>query len=250
MDTFLENYAALKNTAELLSFKCYIRTGKVPQEVRYILQELQQFGEEMKYDPNQPRVPAGSSDGGQWTSGGARDSQENPSRNKPKKPSDVSLRATPNAATEKRARAIYGETSGLFPQLKNKKLSVYNPKNWDEASSKKLHNARVYIGVISVRNPKVHFAKPRDAKNPIQSQIWDFAVDAGLEAGDDTKINKRIKYFFLRQDGIGRQTPPWAGFERLLSVGPFNNVGGGDVPKGPNTYIDFYAEPIRSNKPK
>ncbi len=69
MDTFLENYAALKNTAELLSFKCYIRTGKVPQEVRYILQELQQFGEEMKYDPNQPRVPAGSPDGGQWTSG-------------------------------------------------------------------------------------------------------------------------------------------------------------------------------------
>jgi lysozyme len=70
MDTFLENYAALKNTAELLSFKCYIRTGKVPQEVRCILQELQQFAEEMKYDPNQPRVPAGSSDGGQWTSGG------------------------------------------------------------------------------------------------------------------------------------------------------------------------------------
>jgi hypothetical protein len=33
------------------------------------------FGVEQKYNPNQPRVPAGSSDGGQWTNGASGSAQ-------------------------------------------------------------------------------------------------------------------------------------------------------------------------------
>jgi hypothetical protein len=69
MEYVFEKYLMVKRQAERLAFNDYIRRGRVSQEVQEILHGLQQFWEDVKYDPNQPRVPAGSSDGGQWTSG-------------------------------------------------------------------------------------------------------------------------------------------------------------------------------------
>jgi len=69
---------------------------------------------------------------------------------------------------------------------------------------------------------------------------------AAKEAKDDTKnktLPVNVTHFFIRQEGQGSQKPPWA--ENMIlskSYGPFRNIGGGDVPKGDKTYIDFYQE--------
>lgn len=58
------------------------------------------------------------------------------------------------------------------------------------------------------------------------------------------QLDDRVTNFFLRQDGIGHQAPrTWPEtLKVIVTVGPFNNVGGGDVPRGPNAYSDFYGK--------
>ncbi|MFZ4124722.1 MAG: hypothetical protein ACOYJ2_01450 [Rickettsiales bacterium] len=199
--------------------------------VSYAAQELY-WSLKAGYKPTQPRHPRGHPDGGQWTREGGGRRLENTARDT-------------NAKTRKRARAIYGETSGLTPILKDPKKSPYNPANWEPDSAARLKRARTYIGIVSMRNPRVHYASPSDPKNPIQSRVWKDSVDASIAGDDETQLDKRVDHFFLRQEGIGRQTPPWPELERVHSIGPFNNIGGGDVPKGPKTYIDFYGKPIK-----
>ena len=150
--------------------------------------------------------------------------------------------------TEKRAQAIYGETSGLTPKLINPKVSPYKKSNWEAKSAERLHAARTFIGIISERNPLVHFASPTNFENSIQSQVWVHSVEAAMNAANSTLLDPHVTNFFLRQDGVGRQVPPWPEFIRYESLGPFNNVGGGDVPIGPNTYIDFYGKPAYRRK--
>lgn len=221
----------MNQEAGRLALAWYLRKGRVPRNICEILTaSLEAF---QKYNADQPRVPAGSPDGGQWTDGDG--SNGNPS------PSD-GLRRAPDKKAEKRAKAIYGETSGLTPKLLNPNKNPYNPKNWNSDSASKLHLARAYIGVVSGRNPKVRYAVPTDPKNGIQAQTWGLAVDAAISGGDGTILDPRVTHFFLRQEGVGRQTPPWQGFSRYYSIGPFNNVGGGDVPRGSNTFIDFYGK--------
>ncbi len=45
----------------------FVEAGKL-RDLGFALQELMQIMHEIKYDPNQPRVPAGSPEGGRWTS--------------------------------------------------------------------------------------------------------------------------------------------------------------------------------------
>ncbi|MEJ0063416.1 MAG: hypothetical protein WDO70_09530 [Alphaproteobacteria bacterium] len=130
----------------------------------------------------------------------------------------------------------------MTPQLIDPKKSPYNPSNWDKDSANKLHAAKVYVGIVSDRNPLVHYDKPRNADNSIEAYAWGRAVEAAIDAADGTRLDLRVTNFFLRQEGEGRQTPPWLGLTRYLSLGPFNNAGGGDVPEGLNTYIDFYGK--------
>lgn len=47
-----------------LAFASYVRTGNVPS-AKAIAAAL-----DLKFNPNQPRVPAGNPDGGEWTAGG------------------------------------------------------------------------------------------------------------------------------------------------------------------------------------
>lgn len=140
-----------------------------------------------------------------------------------------------------RAAVIYGETAGLRPALLNRSGSPHDPANWDPASADRLATARVYVGIVSDRNSNVWSDWPTDPGNPIQAKAWDLAVDAAVGSADATQLDSRITNFFMRQEGVGRQVPNWPSLRRHLSLGPFYNVGGGRVPRGPETYIDFYG---------
>jgi RHS repeat-associated protein len=137
------------------------------------------------------------------------------------------------------AEAAYGETAGLFPQLVQGN-NVYNPRIWDSSSYAELQLARQWIADVRERNAYTNRARPRNLRNPIEQRIWQDCQRAA-EAAENFDLPNDVKHFFLRQDGVGRQTPAWASNTRpYRSFGPFINVGGGDVPKGSATYIDFY----------
>jgi hypothetical protein len=85
------------------------------------------------------------------------------------------------------------------------------------------------------------------AKNPIEKKAWKDCKTAAKKA---EKMNlKDINQFSLRQGPLvegqhdshkpGFQ-PDWAVGRQRISFGPFQNVGGGDVPKGADTWIDFW----------
>ena len=77
------------------------------------------------------------------------------------------------------------------------------------------------------------------SKNPIEKRAWEDCKKAADQA-DFWDMFPDVNNFFLRQDGVGTQEPPWANGDPEFTYGPFINVGGGDVPKGNRTYIDVY----------
>ncbi len=126
----------------------------------------------------------------------------------------------------RRAQVIFGEARGL------------SPRSDIAGSADQLETARENIGVVSARNPRVHSSQP-DFQKPLDRPAWAAAVQAGTNSMDvslDTSINR----FYLRQDKSDQKIPTYTPLTPPL--GPFNNVGGGDVPKGPETYIDFYTD--------
>ncbi|MBI1905708.1 MAG: hypothetical protein HYS20_05620 [Rhodocyclales bacterium] len=135
-------------------------------------------------------------------------------------------------------RAIYGETAGLYPQLSPGARNVYDVVNWDPASAAELQEARAWVAEVQARNANVHYSQPQ-GNNPIEQRQWQLAVDAANMAGNLSPPD--VRHFFIRQDAVGRQAPGWAGGQApFRSFGPFINAGGGDVPRGRQTYIDFY----------
>ena len=129
------------------------------------------------------------------------------------------------------AKAAYGETNGLKPE-KGKDGKV------DEKSKENLTEARAAVAEVSRRNGFVHRKDGSKGKDKASQDAWKDSVKAS-----EMKANlpAGVRHFFLRQDGEGRQAPDWAGDKKpYVSFGPFINPGGGDVPKGNNTYIDFY----------
>jgi hypothetical protein len=222
-------FAAKKKVHELLQQYCYLKYGRTSPQINALFNELM-YGLPYlsKFNPYHDEL-------GRFTSGpGGNGEEDNSTEDPDNEPLDQS--------TRKRAQAIYGETSGLIPELLNPGTNPYNPSNWDSDSASQLEKARTYIGIVSERNPSVNFASPSDATNPIQMRAWNLSVEAATNAADGSLLDSRVTNFFLRQDGIGIQTPPWHGLHMIMSLGPFNNVGGGDVPKGANTYIDFYGK--------
>jgi len=141
-----------------------------------------------------------------------------------------------NNQTDGKAAVIFGETSGLSPALG----PDHKP---DPDSAQKLNDARENVGDVSDRNSNVYSHTPssKELKNPQVRQAWEASKDAA-KGSDGTKPGN---YFFIRQDKVGNQRPrPKAGFgqkgDPVREYGPFRNVGGGDVPKGNNTYVDIY----------
>jgi len=193
-----------------------------------------------EYNPDQPR-----DDHGRWTNGGGN--------------TDILIGGSGNdtigsgnkldtmyqsldEATQKRAQAIYGETSGLTPVLINPNGNPYNSNNWNPNSTEQLNTAKTYIGIVSDRNSYVNYALPSDTNNPIEAAAWASSLNSAINGSDGSQLDSRVTNFFIRQDGVGTQAPNWPNLQLHMSLGPFNNVGGGDVPKGPNTYIDFYGK--------
>jgi RHS repeat-associated protein len=140
-----------------------------------------------------------------------------------------------NTQTNAKAATIFGETSGLSPALG----PDHKP---DPDSEKNLKDARENVGDVSDRNSNVYSHTPtsKELKNPQVREAWEASKDAA-RGSDGTKPGN---YFFIRQDKVGNQKPPAkAGFgqgDPIREYGPFRNVGGGDVPKGSNTYVDIY----------
>lgn len=130
---------------------------------------------------------------------------------------------------------VYGETSGLSPE--SDKDGKVDPK-----SASQLKGARENIADISERNKTVHSHKPsaKELENPNARRAWEESQRAA-RASDGSKPGR---YFFIRQAGDGPQHPSErAGFGQgapIHEYGPFRNAGGGDVPKGDQTYVDIY----------
>lgn len=155
------------------------------------------------------------------------------------------MQNTPTPLEERKAEVGYGETSGLIPEKSAdapKHANKYDESTWDPASTQDLQNARTNIMDISERNGTVKRATPDDPNNSIQQAAW----QANVSAAKNSNGTGPGKYFFIRQQGKGRQRPPKsAGFGQgktkpVHSYGPFRNVGGGDVPRGNRTFIDIY----------
>lgn len=170
-------------------------------------------------------------------------------------PDPNTLPATPQAAvTGKDARAdpmtlhqqrtVYGETAGLYPQLVNQpgKNSVYNRSNWNPGSAADLQTARAWMAGVRLRNHIVKESGPHPS-NGLEKMVWQDAANA-VQASKGLQLPAGVKNFFIRQDGVGAQAPDpklWGKDAKVYkSFGPFINLGGGDVPKGTKTYIDFY----------
>ncbi len=66
-----------KDLLERLAFRDFLRNGYTRIHVKYLF-KLNQFID-LKYSPDQPRVPAGEPDGGQWTSDSSATENDNSS---------------------------------------------------------------------------------------------------------------------------------------------------------------------------
>ena len=170
---------------------------------------------------------------GRWTNGGnlltMSDTQSAPS-------------PAADPATTHRATAIYGETAGLRPRLLDPAKSPNDPANWELSSAAQLAQARAYVGIVSDRNNAVHRVGPPDGSNHLESRAWSQAVEAARQGSDDSQLDPRITQFVLREGNDGPKTPRGWTSHVMLSLGPFYNVGGGDIAAGPQTFIDFYGK--------
>lgn len=73
---YLAELHELQRKAERLAFNSYLRTGRVPEDLAQLIFESKQLLLTVRANPdwqNQPRVPAGQPDGGQWTEDGGND---------------------------------------------------------------------------------------------------------------------------------------------------------------------------------
>ena len=148
--------------------------------------------------------------------------------------------------------AVYAETGGLFPR-QVRDGSVYDATTWaddfDAGSVYDLRCARRMVAEARKSNKRTHLRARPPASDRLATRAWLACAEA---AGDALRREvypiepgERL-HFFIRQDGEGAQKAPYLdGYEPVVSYGPFVNVGGGDVPAGAATYLDFYVLPAR-----
>ena len=152
------------------------------------------------------------------------------------------LTATLRNSTQERARqhkaaVIFGETSGLRSEVGKNGKPITTP-----GADPNLKKARENVADVSARNGRVYSRTPSAAelKNPQVRAAWQ-ASQAAAAASNGSLPGYN---FFIRQAGVGPQRPSaragWGQGKPVREYGPFINVGGGDVPKGPKTYIDIY----------
>lgn len=142
------------------------------------------------------------------------------------------------AELEKAAEVAYGELAGVYPRRIDPNTPIYKEDNWEPASLDDLQKARAIMIEVAKRNSKVQRARP-NGDNVIEQMQWRLSKEAAEKAGTLTPAD--VRHYFIRQEGVGKQKPYFApNATPYLTLGPFYNSGGGDVPKGNKTYVDFY----------
>lgn len=159
------------------------------------------------------------------------------------------LNVDPSGRQSRGALTAFGETGGLYPQQLPrppgaKDWSIYDHRTWDPKSYQQLQEARQDVAKVRERNSVVHERNGSGSRNPIVRRAWRDCVAAANNASK-SDLPPDVRHFFLRQEGEGPQYkkewfPDGKRPTPYRSYGPFVNPGGGDVPKGSNTYIDFY----------
>ncbi len=165
---------------------------------------------------------------------------------------EESAASPPSYSGKELAMAVYAETGGLFP-AKLARGSVYDPAYWtsgfNSGGTGDLMLARRMVAETRKRNKRTHLkAFPADLHR-LRLLSWYPCAEAAEDAVGAELYplppGTRL-HFFIRQDGVGRQKPGYlATCDPVRSFGPFVNVGGGDVPRGDKTYVDFYVLPAR-----
>ena len=156
---------------------------------------------------------------------------------------------SPLSSTGTVSKYSFGETSGLYP-LENVNNptndEIYNPEKWDYDISLKLLEARAAIHLIATRNKELHSNTP--ANTGLEKTITPWHITVNFPTVDKAiKDDADVKYFYLSPDINAKHT----GLDYTLydvtivkSYGPFYNIGGGDVKKGP-VYILFYKAVLK-----
>jgi len=151
------------------------------------------------------------------------------------------LGSDPERELLNRAAAIYGETSGLYPQRIDPAGGIYNQQNLDPRSASELANVRRDVGLISERNRHIHFKVPTDFNNPIQKAAWESALQAAAAGGDNQgALDPRLTNIMFVPNKDGKTAESVWGQGIVAETPTFYNVGGGDVLKGP-AHIQFWG---------
>lgn len=141
------------------------------------------------------------------------------------------------------AGIVFGETAGL------------RPLDGHESSRRQLREARRWIARVAIARRHRGVARPvyptiAEQRIPYVMDVWSAcqrAADLAPSLASSSVDGRRVLHFLIRQGGsasAGGQParPAWArGHVPIMSFGPFRCVGGGDVPRGDETYIDFFA---------
>ena len=131
----------------------------------------------------------------------------------------------------------WGKTSGLYPTKDgNNTLTLYNPETWDNQKLEDLLKASAAIHLIGTeRNQHVH--KTKCNMNGIEATLATYHLTSNFpevnpEILNDVNVKSEQQ---VATPSLGRNQ------ECVKTYGPFYNIGGGDVEKGP-VYIHFYRE--------
>lgn len=161
----------------------------------------------------------------------------------------------------RRAAAIYGETSSLYPQLIDQSKGPYKADNWDQQSAQNLHDGRKTLAsMYGGPNPDMHSGLPRQPGNAIEEQQWSQAVKAAADSMGNP-IDSRLTNMGMHQQGYplpkGMQDLEGRGGPPVAQFGPFINASktdpekvsrGEEIAAGPKAYLDFYNVPPRKRR--
>lgn len=144
------------------------------------------------------------------------------------------------------SKSSWGETASLYPTKEGKNDSgLYLPKNWDYAMSLRILEMRAAIERVSKRNSHLRKASPSKGNIDKTISIWHM-IDNFPTVDTEISSNSDVKYFFIspnknaKHSGLNYETHDVKVVKRY---GPFYNIGGGDVPKGPVYVLFYYALP-------
>jgi hypothetical protein len=141
------------------------------------------------------------------------------------------------------SRVSFGETGGLYPTKNGQKGSLYQPKDWDEQMTAQLLKCRAAITLVAGRGERHKTALP-NTSNAVERMLAAYHLTDNFPPVDiEIASDPTVRFFFLSPKKDAKHTglnyDNWD-VKMVKAYGPFYNVGGGDVPKGP-TYVLFYS---------